>query len=128
MGTQYLIDSNVVIGFLDSKLPEKGMVHVSKIIDAVPNISVITKIEVLRYNTTSSNLKILEDFMDFSNICELETKIVNETINLCRQSKIKLPDAIIAATCMVNKYVLLSRNVKDFLHITNLKITNPWDL
>ena len=128
MGTQYLLDSNIVIDFLDNRLPEKGMVVVSKIVNAVPNISVISKIEILRYNISGFVMQILEDFLDCSNICALDTKTVNETIKLCRQSKIKLPDAIIAATCLVNKYVLLTRNVKDFVHITDLKIVNPWDL
>ena len=96
MGTQYLLDSNVIIGFLDRRLPESGMVFVSKIVNVVPNISVMSKI--------------------------------NETIKLCRQSKIKIPDAIIAATCLVHNYVLLTRNVRDFDRIDVLKITNPWDL
>jgi len=128
MGTQYLLDSNIIIGFLDRRLPEKGMIFVSEVVDVVPNISVISKIEVLRYNTTETAMQILEDFMDCSNIFELDNKIVNKTIKLCRQSKIKLPDAIIAATCLVNKYILVTRNVKDFTHIADLTITNPWDL
>jgi len=128
MGTQYLLDSNIIIGFLDKRLPEKGMIFVSEVVDVVPNISVISKIEVLRYNTTETVMQILEDFMDCSNIFELDNKIVNKTIKLCRQSKIKLPDAIIAATCLVNKYILVTRNVKDFTNIADLTIINPWDL
>ena len=128
MGTQYLLDSNVIIGFLDNRLPDKGMIFVSEVVDVTPNISVISKIEVLRYNTTESAMQILEEFMNYSTICELDTQTVNETIKLCRQSKTKLPDAIIAATCLVNKYVLLTRNIKDFAHIDGLSIVNPWNL
>ena len=128
MGTQYLLDSNIIIGFLDNRLPSKGMIFVSKVIDNMPNLSVISKIEVLRYNTTEFAMKVLEDFIKYSNIRELDAKTVSETIKLCRQSKIKLPDAIIAATCLVNKYVLLTRNVKDFAHIADLTIINPWEL
>ena len=100
----------------------------SEVVDDMPNISVISKIEVLRYNTTESAMKVLEDFINYSNVCELDRRTVNETINLCRQSKIKLPDAVIAATCLVNKYVLLTRNVKDFSPIVGLTVVNPWDL
>ena len=128
MGTQYLLDSNIIIGFLDNRLPNKGMMFISEIVDTIPNMSVISKIEVLRYNTTEFATKILEDFVNYSNVCKLNEITVNETINICRQSKIKLPDAIIAATCLVNKYVLLTRNVKDFIHITDLEIINPWEL
>jgi len=128
MGTQYLLDSNVVIGFLDNRLPQKGMKLVSEVVDNIPNISIISKIEVLRYNTTKSAMQILEDFMGYSNICELDKNTVIETIKLCRLSKIKLPDAIIAATCLVNKYVLITRNIKNFDHIIDLTIINPWEL
>jgi len=127
MGTQYLLDSNTIIGFLDNRLPYKGMMFVSEVVNAASNVSVISKIEVLRYNTIESAMRILEDFMNYSNIHELDTQTVNETIKLCRQSKIKLPDAIIAATCLVNKYILLTRNVKDFVHIAGLNVVNPWD-
>ena len=128
MGTQYLLDSNTIIGFLDNRIPYKGMMLVSEVVNVVPNISVISKIEVLRYNTTEFAMRILEDFVNYSNICELDAQTVNTTIRLCRQSKIKLPDAIIAATCLVNKYILLTRNEKDFVRITDLNIINPWDL
>ena len=127
MGTQYLLDSNVIIGFLDNRLPDKGMRFVAEVVDITPNVSVISKIEVLRYNTIESAMQILEEFMNYSTICELDPQIVNETIRLCSQSKIKLPDAIIAATCLASGYTLLTRNVKDFVHIDGLKIVNPYN-
>jgi hypothetical protein len=47
MGQQYLIDSNAVIDYLSGKLPKKGKLFMDKVINDTPNISVITKIEVL---------------------------------------------------------------------------------
>jgi hypothetical protein len=44
MGKGYLIDSNVIIGYLDNKIPEQGMNFMNKVVDDVPNISVISKI------------------------------------------------------------------------------------
>lgn len=49
MGTQYLIDSNAVIDYLSGKLPPNGMTFMDRIVNAVPKVSVITKIEVLGY-------------------------------------------------------------------------------
>jgi predicted nucleic acid-binding protein len=46
---------------------------------------------------------------------------------LCRQSKIKLPDAIIAATALTENYILVTRNIGDFKHIPGLELLNPWD-
>jgi len=50
VGKGYLIDTNVVIDYLDNKLPASGMSFMHRIVDSVPNVSVITKIEVLRFN------------------------------------------------------------------------------
>lgn len=47
---QYLIDTNAVIDYLGNKLPVSGMDFMNTVIDAVPNVSVVTKIEVLGFN------------------------------------------------------------------------------
>ncbi len=47
---QYLIDTNAIIDYLGKNLPPHGMDFMSDIIDNVPNVSVITKIEVLGFN------------------------------------------------------------------------------
>jgi hypothetical protein len=38
-----------------------------------------------------------------------------------------LPDAVIAATCLVNNFTLVTRNQKDFEGINGLKIYNPFE-
>jgi len=128
MGTQYLIDSNVVIDFLDNKITFSGMNFVSKIIDCVPNISVITQIEVLRYNAPKNAHLLLSDFIDNSKIFPLSEEIVPLVINICKFNKIKLPDAIIAATAVYYNLTLLTRNTDDFKNIENLTTINPYDI
>jgi len=44
MGQEYLLDSNVIIGYLAGKIPASGMKILSEIIDKVPNISDFKKI------------------------------------------------------------------------------------
>jgi hypothetical protein len=61
---QYLIDTNAVIDFLGKKLPSTGMDFMNRIVDAVPNISVITKIEVLGFNAPDEHSQLLTNFMD----------------------------------------------------------------
>jgi predicted nucleic acid-binding protein len=128
MGKKYLLDSNVIIGYLDNKLPREGMDFVSDIVDKMPNISVISQIEVLRYNAPVEAMKILSNFVDSSVILPLDNRVVDVTINLCKQSKIKLPDAIIASTALVHHLTLLTRNVSDFKNIPKLLYVNPWEL
>jgi predicted nucleic acid-binding protein len=114
MGKGYLIDSNIVIGYLDNKIPEKGMDFLNVIIDEIPNVSVITKIEVLRFNAPEKAYKILMGFMESSRVYDLNNAVVDRTILLGKNHKIKFPDAIIAATAMVYDLTLLTRNVSDF--------------
>lgn len=47
------------------------------------------------------------------------------TIAIRRGHKIKLSDAFIAATCMVNELTILTLNTKDFENIEGLKVIMP---
>ena len=53
--------------------------------------------------------------------------MVKRTIELCKQNKIKLPDAIIAATALTEGFTLVTRNTGDFKKIPKLDILNPFE-
>ena len=127
MAQGYLLDSNVIIGYLAARLPASGMETLSAIVDQTPRISVISQIEVLRFNDTPDNEKILYDFIDSTIIYSLNPAVVLKTIELCKQTKIKLPDAIIAATALSENLILVTRNTDDFVDITGLELLNPWE-
>jgi predicted nucleic acid-binding protein len=122
----YLIDTNTVIDYLGRKLSDKGMTFMDSVIDLVPNVSIITKIEVLGFNASASQYRILTDFMDDSSIFELTEEVADSCIDLRKKYKTKLPDAIIAATALVYEFTLITRNVSDFKKIKNLKIVDPY--
>ena len=42
------------------------------------------------------------------------------------QKRLKLPDAIIAATALIHQLTLISRNDSDFNGIKNLRYVNPF--
>ena len=121
----YLIDTNAVIDYLGQKLNTPGMNFMNAIIDSSANVSVITKIEVLGFNTHDLHYKLLSDFMNDSIIHELEPDVVEKTIELRKKYKTKLPDAIIAATAIVNNLSLVTRNIDDFKSILELKVIDP---
>lgn len=125
---QYLIDTNVVIDYLGKKLPLSGMEFMNGIVDAVPNISVITKIEVLGFNASEEHAQLLFNFMNDATILDLTSSIVDVTIDIRKRNKTPLPDAIIAATALVYNLVLISRNVSDFKNIQGLTIIDPHSL
>jgi predicted nucleic acid-binding protein len=125
---QYLIDTNVVIDYLGQKIPLSGMNFMNTIIDSIPNVSVITKIEVLGFNAPAEHYQLLTDFMNDATIIELTNKVVDTTIEIRKNYKTKLPDAVIAATALVYDLIIISRNVSDFKNIQNLKVINPHSL
>jgi len=125
----YLLDTNIVIGYLASSLPSNGMKTLNAIVDDDSIISVITKIETLGFNFKSVSEKLnTEVFVNGSTILNIDDAIVSRTIVLRKTHKIKLPDAIIAATALVHGLILISRNTKDFVEITGLRVINPYDL
>ena len=79
----------------------------------------------MRYWVTNLQLRIYLIFLNLANRYELTQEIVKQTITLRKIVKIKLPDAIIAATAMVHNLVLISRNTKDFENIKGLELLNP---
>ncbi len=122
----YLLDTNVIIDFLNSRLPTKGRDLISEI---EPIISVITRIELFASSKISEteNVKLLQ-FIDVVKIIEIiDNDIVNEVIAIRRKRKVKLPDAIIAATAITNNLILLTRNTADFEKIERLSILNPFE-
>ncbi len=124
MGKEYLIDTNAVSDFLKNAFTEAGMKFLGTIIDEIPNISVITQIELLSFNAPSEEALILEDFVSNANIYELTDDIIAETIRLRKQVRIRVRDAIIAATALKNDFVLVTRNTDDFKGIKGLKLIN----
>jgi len=126
--SQYLIDTNAVIDYLGKKLPSAGMEFMDRIIDIVPNVSVITKIEVLGFNAPDIHYQLLTNFMDDATVLDLTGNIVDVSIDIRKKYKAKLPDAIIAATALVYDLILISRNISDFKNIRGLKVVDAHSL
>jgi predicted nucleic acid-binding protein len=125
---QYLIDTNAVIDYLGSKIPASGMDFMNRVIDAVPILSVVTKIEVLGFNAPEQHYKTLSDFINDATVLDLTNNVVEESIDIRKKYKTKLPDAIIAATALVYDLVLISRNTSDFKNIDGLQVIDPHNL
>jgi predicted nucleic acid-binding protein len=120
MGTRYLIDSNAVIDYLRGSLPDPGMTFMNNVVNELPNVSIITKIEVLGFNAAPEASELLVDFFEDALVLPLSEDVVKETIRLRKKYKIKLPDAIIAATAIASNLKLITRNTADFGRIEEL--------
>lgn len=126
MAGKYLIDTNAVIDYLSNKLPGNA----SNMLDEEAlEISVIIRMELLAWgNAESQQLSILEDFINSVVVWSLDEPVIIKGIEIRKNFRIKLPDAIIAATPVVHELTLVTRNVNDFKNITGLRLINPWDM
>ncbi len=120
------MDSNAVIDFFNSKLNPGGKNFIASV---DPRISVITQIELLsNKNMPSTEWEQLQAFIQIATIYTLDHGIVEKTIMLRQQHRIKIPDAVIAATALLHGLSLITRNLSDFKSIAGLAVINPHSL
>jgi predicted nucleic acid-binding protein len=98
------------------------------IFDASFNYSVISKMEVLGYKLNVEEIHPLENLFSNGNLLQITNDVVTEVINIRRAVRIKLPDAIIAATPIMNNFELVTDNTTDFSKVPGLKVTKPESL
>ena len=90
------------------------------------SISVITKTEVLSYPFQKDEEFLIQQFLSQIELIHLSDEIIDATIKLRRQRKIKTPDAIIAATAQISKMCVCTRNIRDFKNI-EVDYINPFE-
>jgi predicted nucleic acid-binding protein len=117
-----IIDTNILIYL------SKYILSPQDIITQNSAISIITKIESLGFgfkNPEEHNL--LSAICNELKIIPLSDNIAEETIRLRTKYKIKLPDAIIYVTSVVEGLPLLTNNTADFKLLDGkVKLINPF--
>jgi len=127
MGQRFLIDTNILIYYFNNSIPSGTIAEVDKVFRSSFNISVISKIEFLGWRGyNEAQFALAEKILHQATLYQITDEIINESIQLKRQKKIKTPDAVIAATCLVNDSTLVTRNISDFAKIDGLRIYNPF--
>ena len=78
-------------------MPDKALLVLDGYFNDNLTISIISKVEILRFNNNADELNRLADFIGLANIVFVDDTIADKTIALRKAYKIKLPDAITAA-------------------------------
>jgi predicted nucleic acid-binding protein len=110
----YLIDTNIVIYYFNG-LTDDESIHT--ILANSFKISMITKIEFLGWWQFAADLEShtkAREFISHATIFSLNKAIAEQSIQLRQQFKTKTPDAIIAATALVNNLTVVTNNTSDF--------------
>lgn len=123
------MDSNAVIDYVGEYLPQPAALAVDALVNAELNVSIVARIEVLGFNGTPEGMQKLEAFLNTARMFYVDDRVAQQTIILRKTyRKLKLGDAIIAATALVQDFTLLTRNRDDFKNIAGLQIQNPHEL
>lgn len=122
MGKAYLIDTSAYSKYLSGLLMPDKLDLMAEIVEQQSVISVITRIELLSWVTVVKEIESrVREFIGSSTVVDLSEPIIQQTVRLRRHYRgLKLPDAVIAATAIVNSLTLLSTNDSDFNRIAEL--------
>ncbi len=106
-GIKYILDTNIVIYRVqgnDIKLPRmKGKFA----------ISFITELELLSYwDLSEKENERIHSFLNESIIVGYDYSIKNKAIDIRKETRIKLPDALIAAAAKVNNATLITADLE----------------
>ncbi len=125
---RYLWDTNVAIYFLQEQFIPKAAAVIDAVLkDSGPVISVITEIELMCWKSAEEkDVIILKRFIADAAVLELESEVKIKTAEIRKTHRIKLPDAIIAATAITHSLTLVTNNTSDFKGIKNLMLLDPY--
>jgi hypothetical protein len=83
--------------------------------------------EVLGFKFRSNEEEdFVKELIELFEVQFIDQNVAEKVIEIRKQNRIKLPDAIIAATAAVDNFCLVTRNIEDFQNI-DIKILNPFD-
>lgn len=117
IGNNIILDTNIVLYLLN------GDDELASILDNMQlYVSIITEIELLGYQEISNEDKIkIKYFLSECTIVPLNQEIKNLCIELKQSSKIKTPDAIVAATSVFCQIPLITSD-KGYEKVQNLDL------
>ena len=104
-----LFDTNILVDYLNG-IPQAKTeltLHTDKA------ISIVTWMEI-QVGVAPADQVVLDLFLLGFTVLPIDTPVSVKAVELSKSTRIKLPDAIIWATALVNQRLLIARNSKDF--------------
>lgn len=121
-----IIDTSILVDYL------RGVPLAVDFLDSIelPCISVITGMEIIQRSRNKKELEINFSFLNNFRIIEINREISKITMNLIKKYRLKynakILDTFIAATAINQNKKIITKNIKDFQFIKEIKIKNPY--
>jgi predicted nucleic acid-binding protein len=124
---RWLLDSNVLIDAL------AGLPHGVRVLREArrrSEVSVvyssITRIEVLGFpNLTEQEEAAIRRLLNEFEEVPISNAVIERTIQIRKSIRIKIPDALIAASAECSQAVVVTRNTGDFQRVAGLTVVHP---
>jgi predicted nucleic acid-binding protein len=86
-------------------------------------VSTVTEAELFSYpHLTEDEIERIEALLSLMTMFPFDSHVARFAGLIRRTCRIKLPDSVIAATALLTRSTLLTRNVKDFAQIPSLNV------
>lgn len=123
-----LLDTDILIDYLRFHPPAAAF------LENLPKqnryIAFISPFELLKGCVRKTDEKLIERFLKAFKIVPVSPAIGETAFYLYHQKRWKvpmdIPDSFIAATALVKKFTLFTRNTKHYIGISGLKIQSPY--
>ena len=115
MEQKFLMDTSAVIKYINRTLPSVAYNFVKEVVQANCTISFISEIELQVWKPTNPlDAVAYSEFVSQAIIIGINATIIAETICVRKDYRLKLADAIIAATAITFNCTLIGDNDRDF--------------
>ena len=119
----YTLDTNAIIYYLDRDPAVIALLDpLFDNVDATFYVSTVTELELYSYPDLNDEEAGIKRLLTDMFVVPLDSRIARYAGYLRRLYRLKTPDSAIAATAMLTKTTLLTRNVDDFRQIDDLKL------
>jgi len=117
-----LVDTNILIYHTQGE--QRATDFINKLIrNQSFNISIITKIEFLGWDKhTPDGLERCRRLLETATVYPVDETIAEKTIEIRQKVKVRLADAVIAATALSFGFQLATKNAGDFKQIEGLRV------
>lgn len=122
-----IFDTNIFVYHLNNQLSQFGETLLRQGLSGQGAYSVISKIEVLGFSQSEVNEAKAKQLLSRLVELPLTLEVTERTIDLRKRYRVKIPDAIIAATAIEYSLQLVTRNIIDFGKIEALELINPFE-
>jgi predicted nucleic acid-binding protein len=117
-----LLDTNIVIYAGQPGYPNLRALAIAP----EAKVSLVSYVEALGWpKITKTERERLENYFSETDVLPICDDVADEAVRLRQARRMKLGDALIAATALVHGQTLVTRNVADFRWISGLGLMNP---